>query len=141
MRNLCPILLAFMALVAECRSEDLQQERTTMKSELHIRVTGHVLHPVSENLFGQFLERPSWGNETGLEAAVLPGTHQLDPRVEGLLKAMAILWKSRPSCRGGRRRWICMPCTGTTRWASVACAGRAPRPWTRATPVPRAPAP
>lgn len=61
-----------------------------MKNELHIRVTGHVLHPVSENLFGQFLEKPSWGNETGPEAALLPGTHRLDPRVEVLLKAMKI---------------------------------------------------
>lgn len=61
-----------------------------MKSELHLRVTGHVLHPVSENLFGQFLEKPSWGNETGPEAAVLPGTHRIDPRVETLLQAMEI---------------------------------------------------
>ena len=61
-----------------------------MKSELRIRVTGHVLHPVSENLFGQFLEKPSWGNETGPEAALLPGAHRLDPRVETLLQAMEI---------------------------------------------------
>ena len=61
-----------------------------MKNELHIRVTGRVLHPVSENLFGQFLEKPSWGNETGPEAAVLPGTHRIDPRVEEMLRAMDI---------------------------------------------------
>lgn len=83
------MIMAMMTLVG-CSAETLPRERTTMEAELRIRVTGQVLNPVSDNLFGQFLEKPSWGNETGPEAAVLPGTHRLDPRVEAMLKAMEI---------------------------------------------------
>jgi hypothetical protein len=36
------------------------------------------------------MERPSWGGEIGAEAALLPGTNRLDPRVESLLRTMGI---------------------------------------------------
>jgi alpha-N-arabinofuranosidase len=75
--------------VGDCAG-DLRKENTAMTTDVQVQVTDQVLHPVSAQLFGQFLERPSWGNETGPEAALLPGTRQLDPRVEGLLRAMAI---------------------------------------------------
>ncbi len=45
--------------------------------------------PVDRRLFGHFLERASWG-EPGPEGALVPGTHDLDPRVLELLKAMRI---------------------------------------------------
>ena len=40
-----------------------------------ITVSDKVLHEIDPRLFGQFMERPSWG-EIGPEAAVIPGTHQ-----------------------------------------------------------------
>ncbi len=36
------------------------------------------------------MERPSWGGETGPEAALLPGTRRLDPRVVTMLRDMQI---------------------------------------------------
>lgn len=47
------------------------------------------LHRIDHRLFGQFMERPSWG-ETGPEAAVVPGTHDLQPEVMRLLEEMKI---------------------------------------------------
>lgn len=59
-------------------------------ADVRIRVTNEAMHPVSSLLFGQFMEKPSWGKETGVEAAVLPGTRQIDPRAVELLRAMDI---------------------------------------------------
>ncbi len=72
--------LACLLALAGCRSTEFPKEHTTMETELRIRVTGRELHPVHENLFGQFLEKPSWGNETGSEAALVPGTNRLSSR-------------------------------------------------------------
>lgn len=57
-----------------------------------IRVTIHdkVLHSIDSRLFGQFMERPSWGSEIGAEAAVMPGTHQLRPEAKRLIRNMQI---------------------------------------------------
>jgi hypothetical protein len=52
--------------------------------------------PVDRRLFGHFLERASWG-EPGPEGALLPGTHDLDPRVLELLKAMRIRSSGSPA--------------------------------------------
>jgi alpha-N-arabinofuranosidase len=84
------ILTTCIVLAAGSRACALRQETTAMTTALQVRVTNQVLHPVSPLLFGQFFEKPSWGNESGPEAAVVPGTHQLDPRVEALMQAMAI---------------------------------------------------
>ncbi len=46
-----------------------------------------MLHEVDHRLFGRFLERASWG-EPGPEAALVPGTRQLQPSVEALLQEM-----------------------------------------------------
>ncbi len=63
---------------------------TIRETVMQIRVTDQTLHPVNKRLFGQFLEKPSWGGETGPEAALLPGTRQMDPRVEEMMRAMEI---------------------------------------------------
>ncbi len=86
----CAALLAGLFAVAGCRLMKSPVEQTSMETDLRIRVTGRELHPVHENLFGQFLEKPSWSNETGPEAALLPGTNQLDPRVERMMQTMDI---------------------------------------------------
>lgn len=46
------------------------------------------LHPIDRRLFGQFMERPSWGGEIGVEAAVIDDAGTLDPRVEKQIAAL-----------------------------------------------------
>jgi alpha-N-arabinofuranosidase len=57
--------------------------------EIRFTVAAGPATPVDRRLFGHFLERASWG-EPGPEGALLPGTHDLDPRVLESLKAMRI---------------------------------------------------
>ncbi len=57
---------------------------------LTIVITTQVLHDVDDRLFGEFLEHPTWGSEGGIEAALIPGTHELQPGVLDHLKAMHI---------------------------------------------------
>ena len=48
-----------------------------------------VLHKIDQRIFGQFMERPSWG-EIGVEGARIPGTRKLQSRVLKLLGEMEI---------------------------------------------------
>jgi hypothetical protein len=77
-------------LLAGCKTTPSNKDPQSMSADLRIRVTHEVLHPVNKRLFGQFLEKPSWGGETGPEAALLPGTRQIDPRVEEMMRDMEI---------------------------------------------------
>jgi alpha-L-arabinofuranosidase len=54
-----------------------------------VRVLDEVLNPVSERLFGQFLERASFG-EPGPEAALAEGTGRIRPDAVALMEAMQI---------------------------------------------------
>ena len=85
-----PVLAILSMLSVACLSSHLRGEAATVNEDLRLRVTHEVLHPVNKRLFGQFLEKPSWGGETGPEAALLPGTRQLDPRVEEMMRSMEI---------------------------------------------------
>jgi len=51
------------------------------------RVRDEALHSLDPRLFGQFMERPSWG-EIGPEGALVPGTNKLQPEVLELLQRM-----------------------------------------------------
>ncbi|MHC4401760.1 MAG: hypothetical protein ACYTG0_18975 [Planctomycetota bacterium] len=55
-----------------------------------VKVTGEVLHEVDPRLFGQFMERPSWGSEIGPEGSLIPGTHRLRPEAKRLIRHMRI---------------------------------------------------
>ena len=55
-----------------------------------VKVRAEVLHRIDSRLFGQFMERPSWGGEIGAEAAILPGTHKLRPEAKRLIREMRI---------------------------------------------------
>lgn len=66
------------------------EKESAMTAPVSITVTDETLHAVDSDLFGQFLEKPSWGGETGPEAAVLPNTGNLDPRVVEMLARMDI---------------------------------------------------
>ena len=63
------------------KASDPGETRFTVKD----RVVGHVDH----RLFGQFLERASWG-EAGPEAARVPGTRELQPSVVQRLREMQV---------------------------------------------------
>ena len=65
-------------------------QATAPASTLTIRVDDRVRHPIDPRLFGQFMERPAFGGETGVEAAVVPGTHELQSGVSGLIRGMKI---------------------------------------------------
>ena len=67
----------------------LSTERQLQAAGIEITVSDTVLHEIDPRLFGQFMERPSWG-EIGPEAAVIPGTHQLRPEAKQLLRRMRI---------------------------------------------------
>ncbi len=52
-------------------------------------VCNRTIHRIDPRLFGQFMERPSWG-EIGPEAALVPGTNALQLSVLKLIKEMKI---------------------------------------------------
>jgi len=56
---------------------------------IHYTVENTAVNQVNDNLFGQFLERASWG-EPGPEGAVIPGKGELQPEVARLIKDMRI---------------------------------------------------
>jgi alpha-L-arabinofuranosidase len=62
---------------------------TVEEDAVQFRVTDRVLARVDDRLFGQFMERPSWG-ETGVEGAVVSDAGELQPKVIELLKEMKI---------------------------------------------------
>ncbi|CAN5580922.1 hypothetical protein BH11ARM2_BH11ARM2_37800 [soil metagenome] len=52
------------------------------------RIYDQTLATVDDRLFGHFMERPSWANETGPEAALTPGTHKFQPKALELMKEL-----------------------------------------------------
>jgi len=56
---------------------------------IRLTVTNQTVHRIDRRMFGQFMERPSWG-EIGVEGALVPGTNRLQPKVRELLEAMKI---------------------------------------------------
>jgi alpha-N-arabinofuranosidase len=59
-------------------------------ADITYRIYNETLFRIDPRLFGQFMERPSWGDEIGPEAAVIPGTHELRPDALALLRQMQI---------------------------------------------------
>jgi alpha-L-arabinofuranosidase len=59
-------------------------------AEIQLIIGNQRLHRIDPKIFGNFLERPSWGGEIGVEGALIPGTRQLQPEVLERLKAMQI---------------------------------------------------
>jgi len=55
-----------------------------------VKVRNHVLHEIDSRLFGQFMERPSWGGEIGPEGSLIPGTHELRREAKRLIRDMQI---------------------------------------------------
>ena len=55
-----------------------------------VKVRDVVLHGIDSRLFGQFMERPSWGGEIGPEGSLIPGAHELRPEAKRLIREMQI---------------------------------------------------
>ncbi|MCK4299907.1 MAG: hypothetical protein KAX80_10265, partial [Planctomycetes bacterium] len=73
------IAIAFSAIAAAAPAD-----------QITFVVKDKVIHRIDRRLFGQFMERPSWGREIGPEAALVPGTRRLQPEVIRLLQEMSI---------------------------------------------------
>jgi len=58
-------------------------------AEIRLTVCNETVHAIDHRLFGQFMERPSWG-EIGVEGALVPGTNRLQPKARVLLEAMEV---------------------------------------------------
>jgi alpha-N-arabinofuranosidase len=75
MKHLFVILLSMVFVFTNCDWEP----------EIKITIQDQVTANVDDRIFGQFLEKPSWHGEIGPEAALKPGTHELQ---EGVLKIL-----------------------------------------------------
>ena len=78
-----------LAIVSVDIRSVLSTDRQLQAAGIEITVSDTVLHEIDPRLFGQFMERPSWG-EIGPEAAVIPGTHKLRPEAKQLLRRMRV---------------------------------------------------
>lgn len=58
--------------------------------EISFTVKNQKIADIDDRLFGQFLEKPSWHGELGPEAALIPGTHKLQPEALELMEKMNI---------------------------------------------------
>ena len=84
------MLMALCSVLSLCRTRGLASAYPNPDSaDISFRVKKEVLHGINPRLFGQFMERPSWG-EIGVEGARVPGTRRLQPAVMKLLADMAI---------------------------------------------------
>ncbi len=78
-----------LAIVSVDIWSHLSAEGELQAAGIEITVSDTVLHEIDSRLFGQFMERPSWG-EIGPEAAVIPGSHKLRPEAKQLLRRMRV---------------------------------------------------
>lgn len=94
------------------------------EDQIHFIIKNKIVASIDDRLFGQFLEKPSWEGEWGPEAALKPGTRELQDGVMELMKEMNIpvlrfpggtdvdfinwmdLVDNIPGCKGGRPFFI-----------------------------------
>lgn len=65
------------------------EEKNQNSKDISFSIKKKVIHKINPRIFGQFMERPSWG-EIGVEGGLIPGTNKLQPEVLKLLKQMQI---------------------------------------------------
>ncbi len=83
-------LVAVCFVLCLCQSQVVASEYQNADSvDISFSIKKEVLHKIDPRIFGQFMERPSWG-EIGVEGALIPGTRKLQPRVLKLLEEMEI---------------------------------------------------
>lgn len=82
--------MAAWLVVCLCHSQlGASQRQDTNSAGISFTLSKTVVHGIDPRLFGQFMERPSWG-EIGVEGARVPGTAKLQPDVLKLLADMEI---------------------------------------------------
>jgi len=73
-----------------CQSEVIASpEQKEDSAEISFSIKRKVIHKINPRIFGQFMERPSWG-EIGVEGGLIPRTRKLQPGVSKLLAKMEI---------------------------------------------------
>ncbi|MFP4547933.1 MAG: alpha-L-arabinofuranosidase C-terminal domain-containing protein [Fidelibacterota bacterium] len=78
--NFLIVVVVFISCIGCMQNEDL----------ISIKVNNNKVAELDYRIFGQFIEKPSWGGEWGPEAALKPGTHDLQNGVEELMQKMHI---------------------------------------------------
>ena len=63
-------------------------ERFSPAGGIRFTVTHQTVHRIDRRMFGQFMERPSWGRSAW--RALVPGTNRLQPKARELLEAMKL---------------------------------------------------
>lgn len=83
-------LVTLSFVLGLCQSQVIassqQKENST---DITFSIKSKVIHEINPRIFGQFMERPSWG-EIGVEGGLIPGTNKLQPEVLKLLEEMDI---------------------------------------------------
>jgi alpha-L-arabinofuranosidase len=82
------IVLCFV--LGLCQYRAIASENQDKNSDkIYFGIKKKVIHKINPRIFGQFMERPSWG-EIGIEGGLIPGTHRIQPAVFELLEKMEI---------------------------------------------------
>ncbi len=81
MKNISKFLVISLVALVSCK---------TSEEKISITIHDEVIAPVDDGIFGQFLEKPSWHGEWGPEAALIPGSHELQDGVVELMEEMNI---------------------------------------------------
>ncbi|MHC4117012.1 MAG: alpha-L-arabinofuranosidase C-terminal domain-containing protein [Planctomycetota bacterium] len=76
-------LAAFVVCLILCACQE------AIAAGVSFTVRDEVVHKIDPRVFGQFMERPSWG-EIGVEGGLIPGTRKLQPGVLKMLEEMEI---------------------------------------------------
>jgi len=77
-------------VIGLCQSEVIASSKQKEDSaSVSFSIKKKVIHKINPRIFGQFMERPSWG-EIGIEGGLIPGTGNIQPQVLRLLKEMEI---------------------------------------------------
>jgi alpha-N-arabinofuranosidase len=83
-------LVTICFVLTSCQSELIASaEQRTDSAEISFSIKRKVIQKINPRIFGQFMERPSWG-EIGVEGGLIPGTSKLQPGVLKLLVDMEI---------------------------------------------------
>jgi len=86
---MCTIFRAILLAVVCCGLAVVGRVSVAEAQAITFTVSNQTLHRIDPRMFGQFMERPSWG-EIGVEGALVPGTNRLQPKVRRLLEAMEV---------------------------------------------------
>ena len=84
------ILIAICFVLGLCQTDLIASSQQKEDSaEITFSIKRKVIQNINPRIFGQFMERPSWG-EIGIEGGLIPGTRKIQPEVLKLLREMEI---------------------------------------------------